>query len=277
MSGLDTNTLELIRRQVFGGPVGSHGAFDYNALFGSNPGVSAQSLNVFAPGAQFDPNAGAGVGEAGNATGHANDPGNTPTAAQGLSMAVNAFSALSSTTPIGIALAVANISQAVQGKPSVANQAFSAIAQALGLSTPDAPESANANDAGLSQAQDSQAAFAAMESDGGGGNSTDGSGDGSSDGGVGTSAGNAGDADGGNGSPDSGDSGGSYAMGGLVPGHDILGKDNKTINVSGGEWVIPTTIVDMLGKNFFEKLMLTKSPLQEEAEKQAKQSQKGSA
>lgn len=271
--GLDTTTLELIRRQVFGGPVGSNGAFDYNSLFGSNPGISASALNMFAPGAQFDANAGAGISGADNAAGHANDPGNVPTAQQGLSMAVNAFSALSSTTPIGLALAIANISQTVQGKPTAVNQAFSAIAQALGLSSPNAPETPNANDAGLSQAADSQAANVSFDSDGGD-SSTDSSGDGSSAGGVGTSAGNAGDADGGSGPGDSADG---FAMGGFVPGHDLTGSDNKTIKVTGGEVVIPTKLVDRYGTDFFEEILMSKSPMEIAAEKMAKQAQKASA
>lgn len=48
-----------------------------------------------------------------------------------------------------------------------------------------------------------------------------------------------------------------YANGfvGILPGNDRQGKDNITINVGGGEAVIPTDVVDALGEEFFTNLI----------------------
>lgn len=73
---------------------------------------------------------------------------------------------------------------------------------------------------------------------------------------------------------DTSDNAGDYHFGGFVPGPDT-GQDDKTINVTGGEVVIPHPIVQMLGRNFFEKILLTESPLKVAAEKAAKETSKG--
>ncbi len=270
----EINIAELLRKTVYG-PNGSFGAYDFNNLF--SPGASSSRTNLFSPGTILEMNPGAGVGEAGNATGHANDPGNTPTVGQALSAAFSAFSALSATTPIGIAMSVANAAAAVQGKPSPLSALMSVVANAMdpnGLSIDtNAPETPNANESGLSQAQDSQNAFESMSADSGDAPDTGSAGpDGS-----GTSAGNAADADGGSGAPGGTPDSGDFAMGGFVPGHDMTGSDTFHANLSGGEFIVPTKIVDMIGRNFFEKLLLTKSPLEEAAEKMAKETQKASA
>lgn len=49
--------------------------------------------------------------------------------------------------------------------------------------------------------------------------------------------------------------GGSRAVvGGKIPGHDLQGEDDVPINVSGGEYVIPTDVVDAVGHEFFDTL-----------------------
>lgn len=45
------------------------------------------------------------------------------------------------------------------------------------------------------------------------------------------------------------------AQGGKIPGHDSQGTDNIPIHVSGGEYVIPTDVVDILGEDFFHNIV----------------------
>lgn len=42
---------------------------------------------------------------------------------------------------------------------------------------------------------------------------------------------------------------------GPLPGHDTKGKDDIQINVSGGEYVVPTDVVDILGEEFFDNIL----------------------
>lgn len=46
-----------------------------------------------------------------------------------------------------------------------------------------------------------------------------------------------------------------YADGGDIPGHDLTGKDDITIKVTGGEYVVPTDVVDHVGEDVFDELV----------------------
>lgn len=46
-----------------------------------------------------------------------------------------------------------------------------------------------------------------------------------------------------------------FMDGGLVPGHDREGEDDVNINVSGGEVIIPTDVVDAMGAEFFDAII----------------------
>lgn len=65
-----------------------------------------------------------------------------------------------------------------------------------------------------------------------------------------------------NGNDNSTDSGISFRNGGTtptpsgkMPGHDTKGKDKINIHVSGGEFVVPTDVVDHLGVDYFNRLV----------------------
>lgn len=97
---------------------------------------------------------------------------------------------------------------------------------------------------------------------------------GGADGGEGQGSGNAGGIGGADGAADGGDSsggdggagasggdggdGGAYKdggeAGGKLPGHDTKGEDKINIKVSGGEYIMPTDVVDHLGVGFFDRL-----------------------
>lgn len=264
------DVLELIRKTIFGSNVQNRSA-DFNGLFGPLSNPLAQSSDSESLSALTEAiNGGGGPGT--NASGQASPAGLSGVNALGSVVANAVMSAVNPLAPTAV--------NAIGHTPSTFS-AFKDFIEAVfhpevfnASIDNNAPESPNANDAGLSQAADSQAAN--VESDTGDGGGTDGSGDGSSAGGTGSSAGNAGDADGGSGGADAGDGGGSggFFTGGFVPGASP-GFDNKTINVEGGEFVVPSDIVEMLGKNFFEDLMLTRSPLQVAAEKEAAKMSKG--
>lgn len=264
------DVLELIRKTVFGGNHDSS-SFDFTNLFGPLGNPLGQSNNP-ASLSQLVEGINTGGGPANNASGTASPSGLAAVSAIGSVVANAVMSAVNPLAPT-VANAAAHTPSTLSALQSLVEAVFHPDAFNASIDT-NAPESANANDAGLAQAADSQAAN--ITTDAGDDGSTDGSGDGSSAGGTGTSAGNAGDADGGSGPGDSGDGGdsGSFFTGGLVPGPPT-GQDKTNINVDGGEWVVPSHIVDMLGKNFFEDLMLTKSPLQVAAEKEAAKMSKG--
>lgn len=248
MAAVDTSVLELIRKTIYGGPMG--GILDFNNIFSPS-----SSSNVAASVARDIFNSESpGGGPANNASAESTPASSAVGNAIGAMVANAVMSAINPLAPMAV--------QTIANTPSTlsALQAIAHSQDALSVDT-NAPESPNANDAGLSQAADSQAA---SEADTSGGDS---SGDGGATGATSGAAGDAGD-----GSGDSG--GGAYANGGFVPGHDITGSDSQTIHVSGGEAIIPTNIVDMLGKNFFEKILLTRSPFELETEKRMKGSGK---
>lgn len=250
---LDTNTLELIRRTVFGGPQG--GVLDFNAAF--NPAGAAASMN-------FDQMMGALMPSGG-------DPGtNAGVNATGLdSQSAAGINAIGGLTGAAVANAVPGVSAAMTAisammgitNPISAMNNIATLSAALGLtSISTAPQSAEA--AAQSQADSDPATNGSVgDSTGGdsGGAASASPGDGGGAGGV-------------------GGGGDGYSSGGFVPGHDLTGKDNIPVRLSGGEVVIPTHIVDMLGHNFFEDLLLnTKSPAQEFAENQAADAAKAAA
>lgn len=251
------DVLELIRKTVFGNNIPNQ-SFDFNGLFGplgnslagnSSP-ESLQSLieNIQSPGG----------GPANNASGTASPQG---LAAVNAAMSVVGNQVMSAFNPLApvVANQVAHTPSTLSSIQTFLDAIFHPDAFNASIDT-NAPVSANANDAGLSQAADSQAAF----NDAGGD-----SGDGGATGATG-SAGGQGDS---GGPGDSG--GGAYFNGGFVPGPPT-GQDKVNINVDGGEFIVPHDIVDMLGKNFFEELMLTRSPLEVAAEKEAAKAAKGS-
>lgn len=263
------DVLELIRKTVFGENASQ--SFNFNGLFGPLGNPLAQSGNPDSLTSLTQAISGGG-GPGTNASGQASPAGLAAVNALGSVVANSVMSAVNPLAPTAVN-AIGHTPSTLSALQQMIEAIFHPDVFNASIDT-NAPESANANDAGLSQAADSQAAN--VEADTGDGGGTDGSGNGSSDGGTGSSAGNAGDADGGSGPGDAGDGGGSagFFNGGFIPGPST-GQDNKTINVDGGEFVVPANIVEMLGKNFFEDLMLTKSPLQVAAEKEAAKLSKG--
>lgn len=245
---MDSNTLELVRKTLFGGSAG--GVLDFNAAFSSVPMVAGGNFNDLMA---------ALTGDKGNSNGPNDAIGNAPTSSlSNIDAAIGVIgqAMMGFTSPVPGVVSAINGITGMQGMISQAINAMNGLANPEGIST---------NNSGLTP----QAMEAIAES---GGDSADGDSGGSSAGGTGTSAGNSGDADGGNGSPDAG-ADGSYFQGGFVPGPPT-GQDKVNINVDGGEVVIPAHIVDMLGRNFFEDLLLnTKSPAVEFLEKQQKEAE----
>lgn len=251
---LDTDTLELVRKTLFGGTAG--GVLDFNAAFGAAPSVSGNFDSMMAalmPGG--DPGTNAGV--------NADSIGTNPAAVAG----INAIGGLvgqaitSIATPPGTQTAVGLLGKTLEGKPppSALSNIMSLIESIFNPQSFNSsidPEGMGINNSGLTPQ--------AME-----GFVTDTSGDtGDSGAATGPTSGAAGESTGGD------SAGGPYFNGGFVPGPDV-GHDNRTITVAGGEVVIPHRIVEMLGTNFFEDLLLnTKSPAVEFAEKQAKEAEK---
>lgn len=249
---VDSDTLELIRKTLYGGAQG--GVLDFNSVFAGVPTVGASSS-----GSQT-----ALLDLLGSASGGGNGPTGPSVGNPNGGLAANAIGSIAAQAILGIVVPAIS---GIPGSGSIAGRLIGlpSISQAIGnlgaigsdSSTPDAgPGEGTVSVGGLSVDAD---ATAAANAGGDSGSSGTSSGDGS--GGVGV-----------------GDGGTGYATGGFVPGHDITGSDNIPAKLSGGEFVVPTKIVDMLGTNFFEKLLLTKSPMQEAMEKEAaKQSAKAGA
>lgn len=246
-SGIDTNTLELIRKTLYGGSTG--GLLDFNSVFS---GINNQSLNLLGSKDIFSILNGGETAP--------NDAiGNAPASAQqGIAAAIGVVGqAMMGMVGVpGLSTAVNGITGLPSALQGIQN-AFNSFANPEGIAT---------NQSGLTP----QAIEGFVTDSGDSGDAPD-TGSASPDG-SGVSAGNAGDADGGTGSADGPDSG-NYFHGGIVPGPST-GQDKVNINVDGGEGIIPAEVMKMLGTNFFEKLLLTKSPLQEAAEKAAASSAK---
>lgn len=52
-----------------------------------------------------------------------------------------------------------------------------------------------------------------------------------------------------------GEGGLGFATGGKVPGHDTKGSDNIPVKLTGGEFIVPTDVVDTIGQDFFDNLL----------------------
>jgi hypothetical protein len=139
---------------------------------------------------------------------------------------------------MGIANAISN-STTGQG---ITSNAISAIAEALGIGSSTGADG-NGDDGFGSEGDGDNGG----ESEGGG-PGPGGEGDGGiSVGGVGSGEGS--------GEGDGGDGGNNFADGGAIPGQDLKGKDNFKINVSGGEFVLPTDTVDAIGEDVLRALV----------------------
>lgn len=217
-------------------------------LFGS--GISSSSFDfnsIFSPnpvsGSGIEDLAGA-IGAPNDAIGNANPAIGSAVANLGMSAALGLVGVPGLSTVVG----------QVTGNSTLANLAT--IAAALGINSIDSVPNADA------------IAASTVDSDPGVNGTV-----GDTEGGIsGANPGETGDAPGGIGSADS-SSGDSYHNGGFVAGP--RNGDKVNIQAEGGEFVVPNRIVDMLGRNFFEKILLTESPLLQAAEKEAKASQSG--
>lgn len=257
-ASITPDVLELIRKNVFG-PNAPVSSLDFGNLFGplSNSlgggnGASLQSLIASINGEQ------PGGGPANNASAES-------TAAS--SNVGNTIGAVAANAVVGM-MGITGLSSAIN---AVTNNAISITAAMAGNNgvNPDGTSDTSPTATGTSAVAD------AANADSSSGDSGD-SGGGDS-GGTSASPGDGGGAGGVGGGGDSGgDSGdGGYFTGGFVPGPST-GKDNKTINVDGGEVVIPADIVEMLGRNFFEDILVnTRSPIEVAMEKRAKEAAKG--
>ena len=286
---MDSNTLELVRKTLFGGSAG--GVLDFNAAFSSVPQVVGNNFDAMM--AALNPG-GKGPGTVSSASENAVS---TP-ASQAVANAIGTIAAIGIT---GVASPVPGMTAAMNAV-GVTNNSLSAalatIAAAMGITsisvdaTPENRIAAlNDSDPGLNGSVGDSApadngdggiGSAAGANNGGGGVTADSGGGDSGDGGA-TGSASTGDGAGAGANGGPGDSGGgAYFHGGFVPGPST-GEDKVTIQVDGGEVVIPAATVDMLGRNFFEDILLnTKSPAveflekqQKEAEKKAKEASKG--
>lgn len=286
---MDSNTLELVRKTLFGGSAG--GVLDFNAAFSSVPQVVGNNFDAMM--AALNPG-GKGPGTVSSASENAVS---TP-ASQAVA---NALGSIASVGIVGLASPVPGTQAAMNALGLTNNSltdAAKTLAAAIGLTsvniadaTPENSVAAlNDSDPGLNGSVGDSApadngdggiGSAAGANNGGGGVTADSGGD-SGDGGA-TGAASTGDGAGAGANGGPGDSGGgAYFHGGFVPGPST-GEDKVTIQVDGGEVVIPAATVDMLGRNFFEDILLnTKSPAveflekqQKEAEKKAKEASKG--
>ena len=261
----ETDLLELIRRQVFGSTVSSN-SFDFNTIFNPEP-------------------MGSGVGIL-DTDSSGSDPGPNPNVANADPAVASAVIGMAMSATLGM-LGVPGLSTVV-GK-SVNNSQIEnmlTIAEALGLVNPMDAAFSVADDAAqsISLAQDTAEAISfANENEGSSGAGTDGGNgiggpaQGSNDG-PGDTPGDSGGTTGDDGNGNDGDSGGStgdgdaYHNGGFVTG-EFEGQE-VDIKAKAGELVIPIPIVQMLGRNFFEKILLTESPIVQAAEKASKEASK---
>ena len=251
----DIKTLELVRKTVFGGPQG--GVLDFNSAFNaSNHAASGNFESMMQALMPYGKDSGSGPGT--NASGEATG------GALGIANAIGAMigSAVTGAVP-GASLASTVIASLTghQNPVSAVNsiQAFMDAISNFSQNSQDHgddPDTAPNTGVNASTAPGEASAGNAPDAGNGGNGSTGGDSGNGSTGGV---AGGNGDSA----------AGGDFFHGGFVPGPST-GQDKVNINVDGGEVVIPKHIVDMLGHNFFENLLLnTKSPAQEFATKQA--------
>lgn len=257
---MDSNTLELVRKTLFGGSAG--GVLDFNAAFSSVPQVVGNNFDAMM--AALNPG-GKGPGTVSSASENAVS---TP-ASQAVA---NALGSIASVGIVGLASPVPGTQAAMNALGLTNNSltdAAKTLAAAIGLTSVNIADATPENS--VAALNDSDPAL----------NGTVGDGDGGDGGATGAASTGDGAGAGANGGP--GDSGGgAYFHGGFVPGPST-GEDKVTIQVDGGEVVIPAATVDMLGRNFFEDILLnTKSPAveflekqQKEAEKKAKEASKG--
>lgn len=153
---------------------------------------------------------------------------------------------------------VDNTTESTDSISEASDTADSAVSDSADATAADSSE----GNTGDSSADSSGEGSGAGDGSGSSGDGT-GAGDGTGNGSSGSSGGNGdgngngagdGSGDGGNGGGDGGGSGSGEKNGGKISGHDTEGKDDVNIKVSGGEYVIPTDVVDHLGVDFFDQL-----------------------
>lgn len=255
---VSADVLELIRKTVYG-PNAPTSSLDFNGLFGplsnSLGNGNPQSLQALIANINGEsPGGGPANNASAEATAESSAVGNT----------IGAVAANAVTGMIGLPGLAAAINAATHNAISIT----AAIAGNNGVN-PDGTTDTSPTATGTSAVADAANADSDSGADSGAGGTAD-SGDGGGAGGVGGggSGDSSGDGGGAGGVGGGGDSG--YFTGGFVPGPPT-GQDHVPVNLDGGEVVIPSDIVQMLGRNFFEDILVnTKSPIEVAAEKAAK-------
>lgn len=276
--GINSTVLDLVRRQTYGAAP-DVASLNFNNLFGPLSNVTVASgdtgsIEDLLAGGGPASNASADSTAASSATGNAIG-----------AIAANAMMSVFSPFAPTAMQAVAHTPSTLAALMAIYNANTSPDPDGTTDSTPTAnatnsvSEAMNSSDEAMAA---DQAAADAATMDNSVTSSSDTSVDGTpADGDAGDSSGgdsgDGGSAGSGTGSGDAGGGGtAGFFQGGFVPGPNE-GHDTVQASLAGGEFVVPSDIVSMLGRNFFEKLMLTTSPLQEAAEKEAAAKMKASA